>query len=249
MIEHLSYSSIALYQSCSKAWQFRYVDKVKTPTSPELIFGSTFHDAIEAHLSKTGDVLDHWHTAWNKRTEDAAIEWAADSPTEFFNLGVKMLMSDDVKQALSIIKPKHDENGAMIERKIELRVDGVPIPVIGYIDCIEHDAVCDFKTSAKSWADGKAQSELQPLFYFAALNQMNVAHDYKFRHYVFVKTKTPKVQVLETKRTEKELGFLNEIVKSVWRGIDAGVFVPNPGTWKCSPQWCEYWSMCRGKYQ
>jgi len=250
MLEHLSYSSVSLYLSCPRAWSFRYVEKVKVPASTALVFGGAFHQAIENYIAggTSGDLVEMWSTAWVEKTRDGAIEWGAETPESFFNEGVRMLTSDDIINTLKKIRPRRDEQGLMIERKVDLRVEGVPIPVIGFVDCIEDDAIADFKTAARQWSDSKVKNEMQPLFYFAALDQMNIKHDWRFRHYAFVKGKTPKAQIIEHSRKPIEAGFLNEMVRGVWRGIDAKCFAPNPTTWKCSPQYCEYWNQCRGKY-
>ena len=82
----------------------------------------------------------------------------------------------------------------------------MPILVIGYIDLIEKDGVpIDFKTSNKSWSYSKAKNEIQPIFYLAALIQEEYEISLNFRHYVFVKNKTPKVQIWETSRTIQEI--------------------------------------------
>ena len=134
-----------------------------------------------------------------------------------------------------------------IEVPVELRVPGVPIPVIGYIDIIEDDGVpCDFKTSARSWSQKKADSEMQATFYLASLNQAG-DKTLLFRYYVFIKNlKKPKVQIWETRRTPADLFWLFGLIRDVYDAVDWGVFPPNPGTWKCSPKWCEYWNICRG---
>jgi hypothetical protein len=41
-LDHLSYSSISSYLGCGQNWKFHYKDEIKTPTSPELVFGSAF---------------------------------------------------------------------------------------------------------------------------------------------------------------------------------------------------------------
>jgi putative RecB family exonuclease len=92
---------------------------------------------------------------------------------------------------------------------------------------------------------------MQPAFYLAALNQSGyhsgtAQSSFYFRHYVFVKTKQPKVQIWESTRTIKDLFWLFGLITDVWRGIEREVFPPNPGTWKCSSKYCEHWSHCRG---
>jgi hypothetical protein len=168
-------------------------------------------------------------------------------------LGEKMFSDPDTIALVDSLEPLVIEDQVQIERKIELHVPGVPIPIIGYIDLIESDGIpADFKTSGKSWSQKQADAEMQPCFYLAALNQsgwnpeINYKDAFLFRHYVFVKTKTPKVQIWESTRTIQDLFWLFGLISDVWHGIECGAFPPNPGTWKCSPRHCEYWGICRG---
>jgi len=258
MIEHLSYSSISTYLMCPRSWRFHYLDKVQTPTSPALVFGSAFHNALEEYvelMAKPNDcaspLVSFWQHHWTaqlERNAECGIEWNSDTPEEMCNLGVRMFSDEDIVALVDSLEPLVIEDQVQIERKVTLTVPGVPIPVIGYIDLIEQDGVpADFKTSARSWSQSQADSEMQPTFYLAALNQSSFEMPgLNFRHYVFVKNKTPKVQIWESTRTIQDLFWLFGLISDVWKGIEAEVFPPNPGTWKCSPKYCEYWGMCRG---
>ena len=269
MIKHLSYSSINLYLTCARAWRFRYIDKVKTPVAAVLPFGSAFHDAIEYYIgSKTlgepspADKI--FADSWQKQLErEQQIDFGTETPESLADLGQRMLGSEldvtgggpnrKVRNAstfLNDIVPMMNGSTPVIEKKITLMVPGVEVPIIGYIDLITSDGVpCDFKTSAKSWYAAKAHEEMQPTFYLAALTQEGIApDDFRFRYYIFVKTKKPKAQIIETKRTPAQLFWLLEMIREVWDGIRAGVFPPTgPGSWKCSKKYCEFWGMCRGK--
>lgn len=254
MIEHLSYSSISSYLTCPRAWRYHYLDKIETATAPALVFGSAFHGAIEEHV-KTVDATDRallterWQRHWNQQLErNPKIEWGNDSPESLCNDGIRMLSDPDVVALIGGLHPLDEPNS--VERFVELRVPNVPIPVIGYIDMIEADGIpCDFKTSKASWNQQKAEAEMQPVFYLAALNQAGYSlnPELRFRHYVFVKTKKPQAQVWETQRQPGELFWLFGVIQDVYRGIEREVFPPNPGAWKCSAKWCEYWSICRGR--
>ena len=248
-INHLSYSSISSYLMCAAAWKFHYIDKIQTPTSPALVFGSAFHNTIEQWLGgKAESLTDAWSKEWQKQTEGQVIDWGTDIPEELFNKGIDMLTNQDILAEMQNTFFTHAEM-PVIETKVELSIPAVPVPIIGYIDIITSDKVPgDFKTSSKSWTTDKALDETQPLFYLAAMNQMGFPVDgWRFRHYVFVKTKTPKLQVFEHVHNPGQIMWLFGMIQTVWRGIDCGVFPENPGTWKCSPRYCEYWSMCRGK--
>jgi hypothetical protein len=254
MIEHLSYSSISLYQTCGKAWQYRYIDKVNTATSPALVFGSAWHATVEAMIidrpQLTGaNPIERWRTAWNAQLEkNQNIDWGDATAESHFNEGVRMITDLGIQMTIENIRVGGADS---IERKIELNVPGVSVPVIGFIDVITEDGIPgDIKTSAKSWSDDKATSELQPLFYLAALSQAGYPVDGgRFKHYVFVKTKTPKVQVIEHAHNMKEMFFLFGMIQNVWKGIGAGVFVENPNCWMCNAQYCNYWQLCRGRWQ
>jgi hypothetical protein len=206
-------------------------------------------------------LVDFWQRQWKmqlERNAENGIAWGKDSQESMATLGEKMFSDPDTIALVDSLQPLAIEEQVQIERRVELTVPGVPIPIIGYIDLIEQDGVpADFKTSARSWSQKQADSEMQPCFYLAALVQdifdplprlTNSGGQwiYPFRHYVFVKTKTPKVQIWESTRSIGDLFWLFGLITDVWKGIKAEVFPPNPGTWKCSPKYCEHWPHCRG---
>jgi len=245
-LDHLSYSSIATYLQCPAAWRFKYIEKIATPLATELIFGSAFHQAVENSIALGGNPLEHWSNAWAAKSTEQEIDWDGDTPESLFNQGIAMLSADDVIKTIKSIRTRYDSDGKpAIETKVELRVEGVPIPVIGFVDLLHEDgSVCDFKTSSRQWSEDKALTEMQPIFYFAALEQMGIWHTWNFRHYVFIKNKVPRVQIINSKRAPDELGFLYRMIRSVWHAIDAGVFPENPTTWKHDPRYCDYWGVC-----
>ncbi len=255
-LNHLSYSSVSTYQLCARSWEYKYVKKISTPASPSLVFGSAFHGVVEAVIKArvAGDqqipVEAIWAEHWAKVQEEK-IDWASELPEELSNLGLRMLTHKDTIALLQSIEPMLDETGApMIEKRVELHVPGVPIPIIGYIDLIDSTGCpCDFKTAARMWTKEKAEAEEQPLFYHAALNQAGYTQNpgMFFRHFVFTKTKTPQTAVFTTQHTPAQLFWLFGAIREVWRGIEAGVFPPNPASWKCSDRWCEHFDRCRGR--
>lgn len=248
-LDHLSYSSITSFLDCPENWKRRYIDKQPTVSSPALVFGSAFHGAVERAVATGADVTSVWGEEWAAATQNKAIFWGTETPEGTFNEGVRLFNAPVVREAIASIKPMIDERGPRIERKVEYRVPGVPIPVIGYIDIILEDGTpADFKTSARAWSDDKAESSLQSLFYLAALNQAGEKINWRFKHIVFVKTKEAKVQFIDHSHTPGELFFLGELVRRVWDAINTGVYPMNPTGWKCGPTYCDFYADCRGKY-
>lgn len=256
-LTHLSYSSISSFLMCPRAWRYHYIDKIKTPTSPALVFGSAFHHALEEHITKFSTpgvyarrtLADDWREKWAQHVEaQPEIAWDKE-PDHYQALGTAMLSVPETVELVEHLLPLTTDR-LMIEERVELRVPGVPVPVIGYIDIIEHDGVpADFKTSSRAWSAGRAHEELQPTFYLAALNQMGfeLNPEQAFKYYVFVKNaKSPRVQIHETHRTAGEMFWLFGLIREVWEAIQSGAFPPNPTTWKHSPKWCQFWSECMG---
>jgi len=249
MIDHLSYSSISMYLDCPEAWRRKYIAGEPTKKTSALAFGSAFHGTVESVIQGNHD----WHNIWKEEfgkafTQDIALE-PDETPKQHYNEGVRILSNTEVQSAITGITPRYDGAGAMIERKVELHVPGVPVPVIGYVDVILEDGTpADFKTSARSWTQEQANNSLQTLFYLAALNQAGFEVNWRFKHFVFVKTKTPQVQILEHRHKPGELFFLFEIVRRVWDGISREFYPLNPTTWRCSEKYCDFYENCRGRY-
>lgn len=255
-LDHLSYSSISSYLMCARAWRYHYLDKAPALTSPALVFGSAFHEAAELYVrNPDGDTLPAlWSEAWaaQLKSESERVDWGLESAEGLNATGHRMANAGPVRELLEWIRERFTDetDDQNVERRVELRVPGVPIPVIGFIDVITTDGIPgDFKTAARMWSDSKAEDSMQSLFYLAALNQAGVeVPGWKFRHYVFTKTAKPDAKMFEVSHKPAELFWLFEMIAEVWRCIEAGVFPPNPQSWKCSPKYCEFWSLCRGKY-
>jgi len=250
-LEHLSYSSISSYLLCGEAWRRRYVVKEQAPVSDNLVLGSAFHDAAQSYIKGAPDLEAAFEQGWTKQLERGQeIAWESGVPEPTHDTGLRMAKAKPVRDLLDVIRKNFDPEHGQIERKVELRVPGVPVPIIGYIDVITKDGVPgDLKTAARMWSDEKAGDELQPLFYLAALNQEGVqVPDWAFRHYVVSKGQHPTAKVFEVRRKPSEVFGLFEIIRHAWQAIDAKVYLMQPGTWKCGERYCEFWRGCRAKY-
>lgn len=252
-IEHLSYSSISSYLACARNWAFKYVEKEPTYSTSDLTIGTAVHGTIEGFLNSADrQPLTHYYDgAWNAAIERGEVFWGADTKEAVYNEGLSLINHSSIQTGVNNLTVSRCSDGkARIEERVELKVPGVPLPIVGYIDIQTADNVPgDFKTSARSWTQDRAQNETQSLFYLAALNQAGrTVPDWKFRHYVIVKTKTPQWQIFEHTHKPSEIFWLFQMIQHVWKGMDAGVYPMNPGSWKCSPSYCDFWTKCRGRY-
>ena len=256
-IRNLSYSSVSSYLTCGRYWKYRYLDRIPAPVGAALVFGSAFHNTIEAYVRNVAEsgssteLLDIWERERPAMiAREGEIAWGDETPDGLRDQGTHMLRTPEIVRTVQAITPLVGADGRVhIEDFVKMTVPDVPVPVIGYVDIIASDGVPgDFKTASRTWAEGAAQDELQPLFYLAALEQGGYRGnpDLLFRHYVFTKTDPATAQVIESQRVSGEIAFALDMVREVWKGIAEGVFAPNPTTWKCSSKYCEYWGICRG---
>lgn len=254
-LDHLSYSSISTYLLCPRAWRYKYIDKLPSKPSAALVFGSAIHEAVEdiIHANTLDwpvDIEASWRRAWEQQMSKEPFEPDGEcTPESLFNDGHRLLADKSVQQIILDLRAARVEGGEpLIEQRIELRVPGVPLPVIGFIDVILSDGtLADFKTSARAWDSAKAGNEMQPLVYLGAMLQAKRAVSGTFRHIVLVKTKKPQIQCIDTYRSISEVFWLLDTIQHVWAGISAGVFPCNTAGWKCTPQYCDAWQVCRGR--
>lgn len=255
MVDHLSYSSITLFLDCPEAWRRKYIAQEPVKTSPPLVFGSAFHNCVETKVANPEkDILSIWGECWPAALKGDDVYWGADTPEQHYNEGVRILSNKAILAEIGKIKPLKLDVGSenerpAIEQLVELRVPGVSVPIIGYIDIVLADGTpADFKTSKASWSDTKASEQMQSLFYIAALNQAGVKVNWKFVHLIFVKTKEPKFQRLEHSHKPAELFFLFRVIQQVWEAIEKESFPLNPGSWRCNATFCDFYQACKGKY-
>lgn len=250
-IQHLSYSSISTYLLCPESWRRRYILHEQAPTATALVFGSAVHSAIERYLRASKPLEEQWRESWSEQlSQESNVAWGEETAESLATDGERLLTSQIVRTFLGEIKANFDlARERCVERKVELHVPGVPVPIIGYIDVITKDGVPgDFKTAARMWAPNKAAEEMQPLVYLAALNQEGVhEHNWRFRHYVMTKSARPSCKVFECQRSPAEvLTGLFPTIQQVWRDIQAERFPKVTTGWKCSAKYCEYWQGCQG---
>lgn len=258
-LDHLSKSAVELYADCGRAWKDKYLDGRKSPTTPALLIGSAFDRALESFLRSrlelgTAPALPPlWLSAWQEQVGRDDIDWQGDLPEQVENVGARLIHHPGTLALLNKLRLLVDEQGPWLQRRVELRVPGVDVPVIGFIDLVEADGVPgDFKTAGRAWYAEQPLKELQPRIYLAALLQQGYPAPrgpnggYLFRHYVWLKTKETRLQTFETEYSAASIMAGVVAVRAAWRGIQSGVFLRNSESWRCGPRFCPAWHECFG---
>lgn len=250
---HLSVSQVHLYQSCPRAYYWRYVKDLILPPRARIVEGQAVHKSLEAvhrqHMSSgqptTLDVLLDAHTdAWARLKTDIE-EWDDDNEDKILKRAHSFLTQYHMKHMYKL-KP------AGVEKRFWMTVGQQQIPLLGYIDLIAEEEtesapdpanreVVDYKVVGRAKSQVDVDTDLQLTTYSRATGLSHVRFDQ------FVKTASPKVQITRSRRDLKSHMWAQEIFEEVAKAIAAGIFPPcDPGHWMCTENWCGFWRKCRG---
>jgi putative RecB family exonuclease len=249
MIEYLSNSQINLYSQCSLKYKFQYVDLLPKPFKPSgLAFGSAIHSALSwfhreamtngVSLEKLYKIFDaDWYS---QRTETEIRYKNGEEEMKLVFMAKEML-------ALYCQLPPRRAKGIEVPFSVPLIDSGngksPSIDIEGVIDLIEEgDVITEFKTSAQMMDSKDADESLQLTIYSYAYERLYQKPPKMLKLIDFVKSKKPKLIVLETKRDTASYKRLYGVTFQVQKGINLKIFFPRTGFW-CKD--CEYAEQCQ----
>ena len=254
--DHLSVSQITKFLTCPLSYRFQYVDGIETGTkSSSFALGTAFHSAAE-HLHR------HLMNGGAKRPEVYQDVLAESLKVEFGNFEVQTKDGENrdslTAEGARLIDAYREYRTAQkttlltVEQRVERELINVRtgellgLPFVAYLDLIEKVenglVVVDLKTAARSYSQGDVDGNLQLTAYGLLVMLETGKPPAGLRIDAVVRNKQPKVQRLETTRTENDLVRFWALAKQVRAAIEAGVFYPSPG-WACSG--CEFAESCQ----
>ena len=254
---HWSFSRInGLVNYCSLAWAFRYVRRLEPRFTPvSLVFGGAFHSALAFHATRRlhgqeSTVADCQEVfadllAENCRREGAPVRFGEGETIDtIIAQGQRMLAaylaSLDPEEEIEAVSmpfsvPLMDTSGRLLDK-----------PLIGEFDLVVRKGgirtVVDWKTSARRWPKGKAESDLQATCYLWSEQQSRHTGS-KFRFDVVTKTKLPACERHPATRDDEDFVRLGELVRVLERIVANECFHPQEGGWQCVN--CPYAMACK----
>jgi len=248
-IDHLSASQINLYLQCGLKYKFQYVDLIPRPFKPSgLVFGGAIHSTIDwfhkqrkigkrPSLDLIYKILD---ADWFCQKLDNEIRYKEGEEETKLILAAKEILSLFYNSpADGVVDAEYPFRIPLINQRTGERLG---IALEGFIDLIEEgDVLTEFKTSAKSLDPQSADDLLQLTIYSYAYRMLFKKEPKLLRLINFVKTKAPKMAILETGREERDYERLFYLAKEILKGIKTGVFFPRQ-SFMCKD--CEYGDMC-----
>jgi len=249
MTSHLSHSQIASWLRCPKAYQHRYVLQTASERSSiHLLLGSGIHDALTAEAQRRLDGEPGGEGYAKSAFKEMMVAKAGITDAEL-DLGNKtfqewLTLGDGLITAYFEHGPVTDI--ASLEEEFELFLPNGK-PMIGFLDFVVDRGdgleVVELKTAARSYSDIQVRLAEQATAYAWALGADK--KPVKVTYIVLVKTKEPKVQVIETIRGPKDVQRFQELAMTVNAGIASGCFPRNQSVQNCSK--CEFRDQCLGQ--
>jgi hypothetical protein len=241
-IDHVSHSQLDKWRSCPKQWEYRYVHKLREPSSGNLILGGVYHSTLEENFKQKlilGHDLDfdicadYFSTLWDKEvTKGWNTHWGNSTPGNLKDKGIELvgLYLDEV--APSVIPQ-------FIEQSLTKDLNGTKFVI--RIDLIDmNNVVIDHKTSSKSYTQNAVDKDTQ-----ASATAFALGRPIAFQNHVAVKTKSPQIQVVRTYRTHADINWWYRMAVAIIEHMKTGYAPPNDDSWLCSEEYCGFFDLCR----
>lgn len=248
--DHISYSSMKLYQQCSLRYFFKYVAGLpEEKTSASFLFGRGFHRAAEFHFrellsggegSNLDSLLGEFQASWDEQPPETITYSKSECRDSLGRLADRLLRaflaSDLSRPAGRIIGIEEELRGRLM--------DGVP-DLLARLDLMTEtdDAITitDLKTARSAWTGQQADEQL--LLYGQLVRRLIPHKPLRLEFMVATKTKDVSITRHMVPFDQRRLDRTKRIIERVWRAIAAKHFFPSPSPMNCPS--CPFRQPCR----
>jgi len=252
---HVSVSQVRCYLRCPRQYHYRYVLGVESEFAPaSLVLGSAVHEGLAAHYrsvmqtseSPEMDVcMAAFHaTMVSFRRKGLSIQ---DTGVDLEAQGTALLrvFYESVYQEPPVVVGVEVPFGIEIHDPATGEV--LEERLVGAFDLVTEEQgrkiIGEHKTAAKKWSDAEVRFDPQLSAYKLAAKKLGMG-DAGLRLQQLIKTKVPKVAMVDVERGDRDIQDFLAIVVGVLRAVDAGCFYP-VRTCKCSG--CPFQRRCGSK--
>lgn len=254
VFEYISASRLNCWLRCPLAFKLRYIDGIRTPSTPSLFVGKRVHAALERFYRnqqldvKLGaDGLQRWlHESWGETAAEEGMVFANTADEET----CRQQASGLVAAYLTAI-PNTEPKPLAVEASIDAPLvdpftgENLGIPLVGVMDLVLPEAagplIADFKTAAKSSESLEISHEIQLSCYAYLFRETSSVDEAALEIRSLVKTKTPQVHFHRyAARDQRHFRRLFAVIRAYLEDLHSGRFVFRP-SWGCVS--CEF---CNG---
>lgn len=253
-VNHFSITQLTAYLNCPAQYRYAYIERLPWEFQPaDLLFGSICHQTIADFHRKQKDEMtitqDELVADFEERFKKAVI---STENLRFRSLSEKQLL----QRGKRLIQLYHKQFSGFLPQDVELFFELPMLDLVtgqyaeqtiqGRIDLISDSTVYELKTSGRAYTQDKADESLQLTFYAWAYQYLYGKPAQNLKLIALVKTQSPKIQILETKREMADFTHLYQLMDGIMSAIEKEIFYPNPmSVYGC--QNCQFQQACKGE--
>jgi putative RecB family exonuclease len=241
--DYISPSRLNLWLKCPLAFKLRYIDGVRTPTTPALFLGKRVHHGLEIFYRhrqlgislEPGDVVRRMNDSWDAALADEEMTFNSTADAE----SLRAKEGDLVRAYLHHV-PDDEPVPTIVETTLDAPLidpvtgEDLGIPLLGIVDLVmggsDGEVICDFKTAARSSTPLEISHEIQLTAYAYLFRQIAEREEAGLEIRSLVKTKTPQIAFHPfAARTDAHFCRLFAVIRGYLDDLDAGRFIYRPG--------------------
>jgi putative RecB family exonuclease len=241
--DYISPSRLNCWLGCGLKFKLRYLEGLRTPTTPALFLGKVVHGSLETlyrHRQlgvtlETDELARRIIESWGAMIDEEEMEFK--DVAEEKNL---LTQAIDLVTVYARQMPADERRPLAVEVTVESPLvdpvtgEDLDIPLLGIIDLVlgeaQAAAIVDFKTSARSSEPLEISHEIQLTSYAWAFRQLQGYPESGLEIRSLIKTKTPKVEIHRyLARTEGHFRRLFAVIREYLDALDHGRFNYRPG--------------------
>ena len=244
--DYVSPSRLNLWLACPRAFEFRYVKGIRTPTSPSLFIGRQVHLGLEAYfrhrqldlLLPSNEIVTRMRDEWSAAAEVEDVKFTKDGDSD-------KLLDKACQLVLAYLAqiPGDEPRPLAVETMLEVPLidpetgEDLGIPLRGIIDLVLDERggalICDFKTAASSQQPLEVCHEIQLGCYSLMYRALSGEKEGGLEIRTLVKTKVPQIASYRYgPRSEEQIRRLFAVVRAYLEDLRRGEFLYRPG-WCC----------------
>jgi RecB family exonuclease len=252
---YLSVSSLALFWRCPERWRRRYLERQREPQTGAMVVGKAVGAVITAHYAarmagerlSVADCDDLVVAEFEECAARPLTDFGQEDPSELREQSREALRAYLAELAPSV-RP------VSVERRFELRFDGVEWSIVGYLDVEDESGdTIDVKVGAKHVSEARAERDPQATLYALARR----AEGLPTGRFLFHSIRRGPIRsgerclVVPAPRTAAALTAMEariaQTARQIGRCAETGNWpLSTPDGWWCSPGQCRFWSSCPG---
>jgi len=244
--DYISPSRLNCWLTCPLKFKIRYIDRIRTPTTPALFLGKQVHAGLEAlyrHRQlgitlESSDVAARMEAGWDQAVAEEDMIFTSTNE----ELALKKQAVDLVAAYMAKV-PADEPAPLAVEVTMEAPLvdpmtgEDLGIPLLGITDLVINDdgpVIVDFKTASKSSRPSEISHEIQLTSYAYLFRRLTGEQEAGLEIRSLIKTKQPKVEFHRYgRRSEAQFRRLFSVIREYLDALDSRRFNYRPG-WTCS---------------